>query len=223
MPFFKKKLVQKIIKENPNIDRYKLEKEAGQSKKGKRIIYGHRKMYFCIHSSLKEIDRDFGHNLIKEINLLKKTNRNKKIRILDWGCGTGRAIRELALQNKRMEFIGFSKDSYIEWKNYSRKNLKFAHTTFPILERYLKKNPVHLMYSRLGITHLAEESTKFESIKLINHLMKLREGLIIGGKILIAGEIGDIAKETLEKSGFAVEFRDRPKYEEKISVLTRIK
>lgn len=87
------------------------------------------------------------------VSMRRKQNPNQKIRILDWGCGTGQAAHEIAQSfGGACDVIGYSKDHYNEWTK--RNGVRFIQATAEQLPRYIRKETVDLIFSDMGLMHV---------------------------------------------------------------------
>jgi len=104
--------------------------------------------------------------------------------VVEWGCGRGHSIADLARNNPRAKLYGFSKESYREWNKLLNKdpknakkqntNLKFIHAEADDFFRYFKDNSIDIMFSKLGLCHLANFSQYLREV-----VPKLKVGGII--------------------------------------------
>lgn len=159
-------------------------------------------------TNFNRIDFYFGGALSKEINSLVSSSKSK-VRILDWGCGRGVALADLAkiLPANKVSLIGFSADTYPEWLSLSKKkNIIFLNSSAPVLERYLRSHPVDLIFSNLGLVHLNEGAAR--------HIVALKRALPVGGKIFVSefnksgwkeGE-KSIFTHAMRRAGFDINF-----------------
>lgn len=170
-------------------------------------------------NSFSTVDASFGGSLGKELKLLNKKFQNQKLNVLDWGCGAGACLFDLAYLFPKINFHGMSSygyKSYQDAKNHS--NLTFYQTFHTAFLRLAKKKKMkfQLIYSYSGLVHL-------ERAELLKHLIDLRGVLTVGGKILNAApynglELTPSEKKQLEKSGYKIEFSDG-----ELRALTRVK
>jgi ubiquinone/menaquinone biosynthesis C-methylase UbiE len=111
---------------------------------------------------------------------LKKTvekiiRKNPSPVIVDWGCGTAKAIEEIALLEPKIKAYGFSNVFYESWEKLNKTKLIYADGDQ--FNRYFKKNSVDLIFSHYGLFH--------QNQHLQNYLTKVLPSLKKGG-ILIA-------------------------------------
>ncbi len=120
------------------------------SKNGRKFLR-ERRRYPVDNSSLNSYSVRFNLNINNWIK--KRFNKTKKpVFVLDWGCGKGNALTELAKTNKNVKCYGFARDSHNEWRNNS--HVKFIQNDAESLFRYFKNGSLDLVISRLGLLHL---------------------------------------------------------------------
>lgn len=149
MPIFRKR---NKLHERAEPQKEFLEKEVRETyNNGKKIKeYAERQHWIVERSPLDTIT----FTIPWLDSFIKKTfkKKGKPVVVLDWGCGNGNAINELAEKcGEMVHAYGYSKDSYKEWVNSDK--VKFIHATKEKLPRYLKNNSVDLIYSHIGIGH----------------------------------------------------------------------
>ncbi len=106
----------------------------------------------------------------------------KPATVVDWGCGTGDAIRTIG-EEKNVRAFGYGKDSYAEWAHPS--NVQFIQESPQRALRYFKKlGGIDLIYSHSGIHHLAGKGKNGNVQFLIEHIHELIPMLKVGGRIV---------------------------------------
>lgn len=100
--------------------------------------------------------------------------RGERPVVLDWGCGTGRAIVNLAKTFPQIHAYGFSDLSYGHWKG--TQSVKFIHDTKERLLRLVKDSSVDLIFSHSGISQIGDGKMQEYLLKL---LPKLKKGGIL--------------------------------------------
>ena len=121
-------------------------------------------------------------SLLGERNFIEMRFREKSrpLVVIDWGCGNGRAIKELAEKYKgKVYAYGYSGDSYTEWGG--NQNVKFIHATKEDLLRYVKDSSVDLIYSHLGLDYLFGKRLSAKTQEAIDYIAKLVPKLSKGG------------------------------------------
>lgn len=159
-----------------------------KGKKIKKRVFKRRSKWTEINNPLREINKTMGINLIIETkNLFKQKKR--KVVVVDWGCGTGKAITELAAKcQKEANCYGFAQDSYREWKeSLSVKYIQAEAWDFP---RYFKDNSIDLMFS-FSAFELNEPTLHGPwpyigtDAYLVKYLEKIKSKFEIGGKLFV--------------------------------------
>lgn len=146
----------------------------------KRQIYGFDRTPF--NEVRKMYDNVFGPrgNLTAKNDFITRRYQEggRPIVVLDWGCGAGTTIRELAREyGDKVHAYGFSKDSYNEWEHID--NAKLIQATMEDLPRYFKNDSVDLIYSKLGLDHVLGSKTSVDRV-----LTPLLAKLSPGGKLV---------------------------------------
>lgn len=120
--------------------------------------------------------------------------------ILDWGCGNGRAIRELSAKSGNMaRCYGYGKDSFPEWNRPSR--VQFVQESMERAIRYFKRmGGIDLIYSHWGLGHIAGKKMPVLGVPQLNEYMKqLIPTLKIGGRIAMYPSINRRFAEECQK------------------------
>ena len=82
-------------------------------------------------------------------------------RLLDWGCGTGQALKELSSLKgsaSRLQLFGLSDIAYPQWLSLPA-SITIILDDGLSLGHYLARNSLDLIYSHWGILHLAKNRT----------------------------------------------------------------
>ena len=136
--------------------------------------------YSIIDTSLSTVETILMVKLLKRINEMSEKYPYQEIVVIDWGCGTGKAIHTLANQAKRLglknvKFIGFSNLYFPRWKRTS--GVEFIFDEMENLHKYLKKESVGIIYSHFGLFHIPTDMTA-------SHLNKLAPYILEGGLVV---------------------------------------
>lgn len=134
--------------------------------------------WYTYKTSIDQVNVLLGVNL--DDLVLEKAKDDDKVVILDWGPGSGRAVRELAKYCHRNEidntsFYGFGNLYFPEWgQQYNRINWIFDEAEN--LHRYFRYKEIDIIYSHLGLAHLKAK----DFVKHIKSLIPyLSEGALI--------------------------------------------
>lgn len=103
-----------------------------------------------------------------------------QLNTVEWGCGAGDALFELAMQHKEenMRFIGLSGDQYQQWA-LRKKRIDFYHDVGERFDRYFRfGRKIHCMFSQNGLTRLSDA-------ELNAHMAKLAPRFEHGGILLM--------------------------------------
>ena len=113
-----------------------------------------------VNSSLKMVNLRLSVDLIKQIKIMSLQRKNsddpkRKIIVLDWGAGNGRALEEifnaLRLNNiSNVRLIGFGHSPFKEWHDLP-KGIDMILDVAGALPLYFKKGEIDLLYSHLGL------------------------------------------------------------------------
>lgn len=184
-------------------------------------------------SSIKIVNTALGGRLLKYITELKSIKRHPVV--AEWGCDNATALFELAQQHPNIYFIGTSQESHKNWEN-KPKNVILLHTTEEGIERLANKRgsseKIDLIYTHFGIGHLLRAyPIDIARQKLLEHLIKLKNSLTIGGRIIMKPDELKISDkyyawftDSLRKSGFELkETHNLETGEFQIEELIRIK
>jgi hypothetical protein len=72
--------------------------------------------------------------------------------VVEWGCGDGTAIEELAERFPQARCYGYAREHYKKWDNST--SVKYIHAPTGELRRYLKDETVDVVYSRMAMGYL---------------------------------------------------------------------
>jgi SAM-dependent methyltransferase len=102
------------------------------------------------NASLKKVEKNLGYPLSKAVKKLAKNST-----VVDFGCGEGQAIHELAKNNPHIKAYGFSKESYSKW--IEDKHTKYIFGDANNFKRYFKENSIDFLFSHNGLLYLNKE------------------------------------------------------------------
>ena len=95
--------------------------------------------------------------------------------VLDWGCGTGMALSQLAEEKGlRVVLIGFAKESHKEWAVH--KNANFLQGLPEELPNHFKSSSIDLIFSHNGLNYLSGD-------EIVHHLLEMHSKLKRNGKM----------------------------------------
>src|SRR3989344_241833 len=128
----------------------------GKTGRGRRVEKGRRKHTggrpleeWCVtNTPIILIEMFAKYDIRKHIKTIAKKRRPM---VVDWGCGIGNAIAEIAAEIPKTRCYGFSADSYTEWNH--KKGVKFIHATGEDFSKYFKDGSIDVLYSHLGLLH----------------------------------------------------------------------
>ncbi|MDO8428025.1 MAG: class I SAM-dependent methyltransferase [Candidatus Diapherotrites archaeon] len=134
-----------------------------------RIFSG--RQWSLVSSSLARISQTFGFDLVKAIRV--RVQKSEKPVIVDYGCGKGTAITELAQAFPNARCFGFSEEFYDEWKE--NRNVEFVHESSFDFPRLFGKKKIDYAYSHYGLS---------KSSNIPFDVKRLLPKMKIGGKIV---------------------------------------
>jgi SAM-dependent methyltransferase len=113
----------------------------------------------------------------------------KKPLVIDWGCGTGRTITQVAERKPQAECIGYSDEYYPQFKDSDK--VCFIYEPTGELHKFLKDGSVDLIFSRVALMHL----DKYDNKNFMKEVDSLIPKLKAGGRIIM----DFMMKDTFEK------------------------
>lgn len=97
---------------------------------------------------------------------------------MDWGCGEGRALNDLAKKFKdKVNLYGFSRDKYLKW-NQRNKSIAFIQETAENSARFFSKGSIDLVFSHRMAEHVPWP-------EFLSTFSQLAERLSVGGCIVM--------------------------------------
>lgn len=143
-------------------------------RKGKKRVYGkigETGYWGAIDRKIKVIEASVSYPIMKMVQRMIRDG--EKPVIVDWGCGKGTAISELARKNPKAKFYGVSDQFYPNWLRI--KSAKFIHAPAEDFFRYFKNNSIDILYSSAAIEYLKEKLPDY--VKML--LPKLRKSGVL--------------------------------------------
>lgn len=132
-----------------------------------------------ITTPLKTVEDVLRKSLIVEVKRIVDRYPDKKLAVIDWGCGDGTAINELARQARRAginaRFIGYSNLYFDRWKE--SEDVEFILDNMDRLPVYFENDEIGLIFSHFGMYHVRSEA-------LVEHLNNLSTRIVSGGIIV---------------------------------------
>jgi len=195
MPLFKPAMVQTPAQK----ERLKRALSArAQVKEGYSRRVARRKSFeWGTHASFAEIDGAHNGAIRAAIEMLSLLHPERRINILDWGCGSGDAAKGLAF-NKRLNVFGFSIDASKEWMKPD--GVTFLQTAPEVLPRFLKKKGIKLdlIYERASLKHTTGHA--------VPEIIRLAHVLNLGGRVFVDPiYLEPRHTNSLERAGFSLE------------------
>ncbi len=170
MPIFRNEPTQSLAR----ISRLKRASTQEAIDKGRRVVKGLSHKYPVLHTMFSAVDKHNYGKISEAIDFFAKQFPNRKVQVLDWGCGWGNAAKQLAEENPRTNVFGFSKDSYPQ--HLSSGKATILATSQNAFYRYLnsKKIKFDIIYSNLGLVYAENQ---------LAEIKKLSKFLRVGGKL----------------------------------------
>lgn len=166
MPVYKKGK-RKVVEQRKIIR----EKQKRNKQQSKRVLIDDPG-WAIRRTPLKHIERRLKFPISNYVRDICKRAGNPIV--IDWGCGEGVAINEIARKFPKAGCYGFSDVSYKNWNKV--KKVKFIHATANDFFRYFKNESVDLVYSFLGLD--------FIEIRFKKYIENIVPKLKVGGKIV---------------------------------------
>lgn len=197
MPFYGKRRRMRAQDVSPlGITRVRLPaKDISREKNLQSALFLHRvgrKTFFPYEkwpnetTRLSDVERRLGIDTESWIARRHALTR-RKVRVLDWGCGKGTAITQLAMNNRSMvDAFGYSFERYPAWKK--NKFVDFIWEDSHRLLRVFRPNSIDLILSNLGIRWMYSElaGNPKRAILLSAYVKKLAAKLRRNGGLLVA-------------------------------------
>jgi len=195
MPIFRNELVQSAARIK-RLNKARLTR--AETKVGSRRVFRKKSFDWETRATFAEIDALSRGGITSTIKEMSRKYPNRKLNILDWGCGNGVAAKEAA-QNKKLNVFGFSIDSSEGW--LKPEGVTFLQTAVDALPVFLtkKKIKLDLIYARASLKHMVPG----EQIK---QLGKLSRVLSVGGRVFVDPIYAEPRYvSALEREGYVVE------------------
>jgi ubiquinone/menaquinone biosynthesis C-methylase UbiE len=196
MPIFRNELVKSVARTN-RLNKARLTR--AQTNGYSRKVFRKKSFDWATHAKFSEIDAMNRGAISSAINEMSKKYPDRKLNILDWGCGDGTAAKEVA-KNKKLNVFGFSIDSSEGW--LKPEGVTFLHTATEVLPVFLEKKKVKLdvVYGSASFKHLPSFD---HQIQVLNELSPV---LNIGARVFPDPFYFEPRYvRSLEHSGYSVE------------------
>ncbi|MFA6268193.1 MAG: class I SAM-dependent methyltransferase [archaeon] len=190
MPIFRNELNQSVARRN----RLRTTLLTRAEKIGGRVLRRKTKEW-STRTSFRIIDLARGGGISKALEELSIVHKGRKLNILYWGCGEGRAAKELA-KNPKNNVFGFSIDSSKYWVH--PQGVTFIQTAVDVLPIFLRKKKISLdlIFAENSLKYLSPE-------KQTTHLCELAKLLTLGAKVFPDPVLLSPTQEAqLRKAGF---------------------
>ena len=198
MPIFRNESSQTVVRR----ERLKRAIKEGAVDKRKRVVRGKAEEYPVMHTMFSAVDKHNLGKISKAIDEFALKFPNRKINVLDWGCGWGNSTRQLAEENPRTNVYGFSKDSYDSHNEPGKATI--LSTSKNAFYRYLKSKKIKfdVVYSNLGLVYAKDQTAE---------IIKLSEFVHQGGKIFpgfgrMSKKLNWVKINTLKETGLEPDF-----------------
>lgn len=133
------------------------------------------------HTPLARMNENYGGLKVEDAIRLARTHfPTIQLNTVEWGCGAGDALFELAhrFNNTGLRFIGLSGDQYNQWA-LRKKRIEFYNDAGENFDRYFRfGKKIHCMFSQNGLTRLSDS-------ELHTHMEKLAPRFEHGGILLM--------------------------------------
>lgn len=140
---------------------------------------------------LSRVQESLGFDIESHVYLLCKNaeGRGRCVTVLDWGCGEGAALLDLARSMhvkgiRNLKLIGFSDAYFHRWQRIYSDDVTFILDHGDNLHRYLGEGEVDFIYSHYGMYYVMSSSwgTRLSSLK--QYYTQLRPRLSSRAKII---------------------------------------
>ncbi|MFH1478247.1 MAG: hypothetical protein ABIG92_00545 [Candidatus Omnitrophota bacterium] len=140
------------------------------------------------YSDLNIVDSNFGIDIFDMIEKKSDSEPDKTFTVVDWGCGAGIALNDIAKKLKEkginnVRLIGFADQYHSAWEK-ADESITFILDEAKALPKYrdVLKSP-YLIYSFMGLRHLIGKNIDDHS-DYSDYIMELTDNLSKDGKII---------------------------------------
>ena len=158
------------------------------------------------NSNLNRVNQRLGIDILETIiskaEEAKKISPDKIVTVVDWGCGNGRALNDIAEQLEirkidNIKLIGFGNGLFPEWKNVNKK-VSFIFDDSDNFFKYFSEGQIDFIYSHFGLIHIKPDG------KFIKYIDKIKPYLNNNGEIICCSLNFEDVYSALEEMGFEV-------------------
>ena len=125
-------------------------------------------------TSLDEVESTLNFSITTSVAKLSKLYPNKRIKVIDLGCGRGNAVDDLAKRMKKqgidnIDIIGVSDLYFPDWSR--TRGVEYIFDRFHNLYKYLEENSVGVVFSHFGLYHISGDETVDLLVSLYPYIM----------------------------------------------------
>ncbi len=125
-----------------------------------RLVSGRTQLWTVWDTPLDKFETDLDFHILTYLKTLLERYPGRRITVVDWGCGSGKAISELARLAKELSpnlrLIGYSDQIYRDW-NEAPENVTFILDTADQLPGYFNDGDIDLVVSHHGFSKLGAD------------------------------------------------------------------